>query len=247
MAGTTIDVDLDRSSPMPLYHQVAEALMAAITGGTLPPGSRLANEIDLAVHLGISRPTMRRAIEELVNAGLLVRRRGVGTQVVHTKVRRAIELTSLHDDLAVAGQRPRTEVLADTIGPADADTAAALGLRRGAEVITLERLRFARDEPLALMRNVIPADLVTLDDDALREQGLYALLRASGVILHVAQQTIGARLASAAEARLLAEHRSAPLLTMTRTAYDDRGRAVEHANHLYRASLYSFDLTLRRR
>src|ERR1700743_2648653 len=88
---------VDRNSPVPLYFQVAQHLEHLIESGEMPTGTRLENEIDLADQLGLSRPTMRRAIQYLVDRGLLVRKRGVGTQVVQAKVRRQIELTSLHD------------------------------------------------------------------------------------------------------------------------------------------------------
>ncbi len=94
------------------------------------------------------------------------------------------------------------------------------------------------------MRNHVPADLLRLTPEDLEQHGLYNLLRANGINLRVAKQSIGARAAKAAEARALGETRGAPLLTMERAAYDDHGRAVEHGNHVYRASRYSFDLTL---
>ncbi len=241
---TPLKIPVDRASPVPLYFQVAQRLESAIEDGTLPPGSRIDNEVDLAERLGLSRPTVRRAIQHLVEQGLLVRKRGVGTQVVHARVRRSIELTSLYDDLAAAGQRPRTDVLALGVEPAPAAVAVALGIAEGAPVLSLERLRYAQDSPLALMHNYLPPDLVDLGREELREQGLYQLLREAGVRLRIASQTIGARAATAAEARLLDERRGAPLLTMGRTTYDDAGRIVEYARHLYRASVYSFELTL---
>lgn len=241
---TPLKIPVDRTSPVPLYFQVAQRLETAIEDGTLPPGSRIDNEVDLAERLGLSRPTVRRAIQHLVEQGLLVRKRGVGTQVVHARVRRSIELTSLYDDLAAAGQRPRTDVLALGLEPAPAAVAVALGIAESAPVLSLERLRYAQDSPLALMHNYLPPDLVDLGREELREQGLYQLLREAGVRLRIASQTIGARAATAAEARLLDERRGAPLLTMGRTTYDDAGRIVEYARHLYRASVYSFELTL---
>jgi DNA-binding GntR family transcriptional regulator len=241
---TPLKIPVDRASPVPLYFQVAQRLETAIEDGTLPPGSRIDNEVDLAERLGLSRPTVRRAIQHLVEQGLLVRKRGVGTQVVHARVRRSIELTSLYDDLAAAGQRPRTDVLALGLEPAPAAVAVALGIAEGAPVLSLERLRYAQDSPLALMHNYLPPDLVDLGREELCEQGLYQLLRDAGVRLRIASQTIGARAATAAEARLLDERRGAPLLTMGRTTYDDAGRIVEYARHLYRASVYSFELTL---
>ena len=73
--------DLDRSGPVPLYYQVSTRLEGAIHDGTIPAGARLENEIAIGQRLGLSRPTVRRAIQELVDKGLLVRRRGIGTQV----------------------------------------------------------------------------------------------------------------------------------------------------------------------
>jgi GntR family transcriptional regulator len=136
-------------------------------------------------------------------------------------------------------------VLANTAGPATGEVARALGVTEGAPVTALERLRLARGEPLARLRNYLPRSLVPgLADEALQRQGLYQLLRASGVTLHAAAQTIGARAATLAEARLLDEAKGAPLLTMERTTYDDQGRAVEYGTHIYRASRYSFELAL---
>jgi DNA-binding GntR family transcriptional regulator len=242
--GGKLEIDLDRSSPVPLYFQVAEQISEAIRRGDLTPGSRLDNEILLADRLGLSRPTVRQAIQYLVDKGLLVRKRGVGTQVVHGQVKRSVELTSLYDDLRRAGQEPATRVLALEPATAEEDVARVLGLDAGAQVLRLERLRYASGEPLAIMHNWLPAGLLPLTPEGLRERGLYEVLRAAGIRMRVANQRIGARSATAAEARLLGERRGAPLLTMIRTTYDDQGRAVEHGSHVYRASHYSLEVTL---
>ena len=235
---------VDRNSPVPLYFQVAEHLEQLIESGELPTGSRLENEIDLADQLGLSRPTMRRAIQYLVDRGLLVRKRGVGTQVVQAKVRRQIELTSLYDDLEKNQRAPSTQVISFKREPLTEVLAPELGLPLGADVYVFERLRYADGEPLALLRNYVPAGLLPMDAEDLEAHGLYDLLRASGITLRIARQSIGARAATAAEARALAETRGAPLLTMERAAFDDQGQMIEHGQHLYRASRYSFDLPL---
>ena len=105
-----VAVSIDRESPVPLYHQLAEQLSAAISDGTLQPGDPFENEVALAQRLGLSRPTVRRAIQEMVDQGLLVRRRGLGTRVANRKVHRRAELTSLFDDLRRAGRTPQTRV-----------------------------------------------------------------------------------------------------------------------------------------
>src|SRR6266540_7054967 len=104
-------IKVDRSSPVPLYFQVAQRLQELIESGEMPPGSRLENEIALADQLGLSRPTMRQAIQHLVNQGLLVRKRGVGTQVARTRVRRQVEMSSMYDDIERAHRQHRTEML----------------------------------------------------------------------------------------------------------------------------------------
>ncbi|MDT0331518.1 GntR family transcriptional regulator [Nocardiopsis lambiniae] len=244
MSQTPLSIAIDRSSPVPLYFQVAQELERRITSGEIAVGTRLENELHLAERLGLSRPTLRRSIEYLVDRGLLVRKRGVGTQVVMPRVRRPLELSSLYDDLRRTGEHPRTDVLRFAVeAPPDA-IATALEVPPGTEVYVIERLRYARDEPLAIMHNYVPTDLVGLSAESLADQGLYQLLRNVGVSLKIASQSIGARNASAAEARILHETRGAPLLTMERTVYDDVGRVVEVGSHVYRASRYSFELTL---
>jgi DNA-binding GntR family transcriptional regulator len=242
---TQLVLELDRSSPIPLYFQVARQMESAIETGALGPGDRLENEMDLADRLGLSRPTMRQAIHELVAKGLLVRKRGVGTLVVHRQVKRQLELTSLYDDLSRLNGRPSTEVLAHTVQPADDDVAEYLRLAPGAEVLYIERLRSTLDEPLALMRNWLPVELAPLlDREKLASRGMYELIRAGGIHMRVATQRVGARSATAREARLLGRGRGTPLLTVERSTYDDRGAAVEFARHVYRSDNYTIEFTL---
>jgi GntR family transcriptional regulator len=227
-----------------LYFQLSQQLEAAIEHGSLTPGSLLGNEIELAARLGLSRPTVRQAIQSLVDKGLLVRRRGVGTQVVHSQVKRPLELSSLYDDLEAAGQGPTTQVVRNERRPAAPEVAAALGVAEGSEVIVLERLRLTHGQPVALLCNYLPATLLDLDSERLEATGLYRMMRTAGITLHSARQTIGARSATADEASRLDEQEGAAVLTMQRTAYDDTGRPVEYGSHIYRASRYAFDFQL---
>jgi DNA-binding GntR family transcriptional regulator len=239
-------IPVDRASPVPLYFQVAQHLERAIESGELPPGTQLENEIQLAEQLGLSRPTMRRAMQYLVDRGLLVRRRGIGTQVAHAKFKRPVELSSLWDDLMRSGQQPATKVMSIEQERLTGEIAHKLGLSDGAEAVVLERLRYAGDEPLARLRNYLPVGLAPglMTAETLERTGLYQLLRSNGTTLHAATQTIGARAATQSEGRLLGEPKGAPLLTMERSAYDDAGRVVEYGTHIYRASRYSFELSL---
>ena len=237
-------MDLDRTGPVPLYYQVAQRIERAIREGELPPGSRLENEVTLGERLSLSRPTVRRAIQELVDKGMLVRRRGIGTQVVHGQVTRRVELTSLFDDLSQESRHPVTTVLLNEVIPASKHIAMMLSIEKAMPVLHLRRVRLADDVPLAVMENYLPSTLIDIESESLVSFGLYQLLRSQGTTIRVAKQRIGARRASADEGALLEIGEGSPVLTMDRTAYDASGRAVEYGHHCYRPDLYSFETTL---
>lgn len=241
---TTLFDGLDRSGPEPLYRQVSARLERAIRDEILPAGGRLESEVALAHRLALSRPTVRRAIRELVDRGLLVRRRGIGTIVVHGRIARGVELSSLFDDLVHADQHPHTRVLAASTEAADHATAALLGVSPGSPVTRLRRLRFADGVPLAILQNTLPGRLSAATIGRLRDRGLYAVLREGGTLMAVARQRIGARSATAEESELLGLTPGAALLTMERTAFDADGRVVEHGHHCYAPDRYGFDTTL---
>ena len=239
---SALPVLIDRASPVPLYHQLAGQLIAAIADGTLSPGDAFENEVALAARLGLSRPTVRRAIAELVGQGLLVRRRGIGTTVANQMVHRRAELTSLFDDLARQGRAPSTQVLSLQTGVTNERAADALGLDPSTPLVAMVRLRYAGDAPLAVMRNWLPSAFADLTAEQMQNDGLYALLRQRGVRPAVARQSFGARNATAHERRLLKLTRAEPLLTMTRRAFDGNGAPVEFGDHCYRGGQYSVDV-----
>ncbi|GII30004.1 GntR family transcriptional regulator [Planotetraspora mira] len=241
-----VGVSIDRSSPVPLYHQLAEQLSGAIASGMLQPGDPFENEIALAERLSLSRPTVRRAIQELVNQGLLLRRRGLGTTVANRKVHRRAELTSLYDDLKRDGGRPATTVLKHEI-VRDERVATALDLPADAELLSIIRLRLSDERPLAILHNWLPPVYNDITREDLEGEGLYAVMRDRGVRPVVAHQTIGARTPTAAERRHLGLKPSEPVLTMTRVAFDAVGNAVEYGDHSYRAQDYSIEVMVDKR
>ena len=236
--------DLDRTGPIPLYYQLSQRIEQAIHTGKLSPGDRMENEVSLGERLGLSRPTVRRAIEELVAKGFVVRRRGIGTQVVHGQVARGIELTSLYDDLVRLGKKPQTNVLEVKLVPAETLVAEQLGIRPGEDVVFIHRVRLSGKTPVAIMQNWLPTKFMELKRKDMEKLGLYEWLRTRGTSIHVAKQKIAARRATHQESDLLELEKSDPVLTMDRTAYDNSGAAVEFGHHCYRTDLYSFEFTL---
>lgn len=236
--------DIDRNGPVPLYFQVSTRLRQAIQSGAIPAGARLENEISIAEKLGLSRPTVRRAIQELVDKGLLVRRRGIGTQVVQGSVTRQVELTSLYEDLQNTHHDPSTRVLVREMIPASDIVADALGVEVGAEVLYIRRVRSTDGVAVAVLENHIPATFSAITAEQLQSRGLYQLLRARGVTIRIAKQTIGARRAKGDEPELLKIDEGGPVLTMERVSFDHSGGAIEFGQHCYRPDLYTFETTL---
>ncbi len=241
MGAQLVNVTIDRDSPVPLYHQLSEQLRAAIADGRLQPGDPFENEVALAQRLSLSRPTVRRAIQDMVDQGLLVRRRGLGTTVANRKVHRRAELSSLFDDLVRDGREPHTTVLGHEI-VTDERAAAALDLPSSTPLLHIVRLRFAGEAPLAVLHNWLPPATSSITQEELEQTGLYAALRARGVKPVVARQTIGARMPTSAERKHLRIRGSAPVLTMTRMAFDAAGKAAEFGDHCYRAEDYEIDI-----
>jgi DNA-binding GntR family transcriptional regulator len=240
-----IAVNLARSSPVPLYHQLARLLEAAIQSGEIAKGEFLNNELELVDLWQVSRPTVRRAIQDLVDAGLVVRRRGVGTQVVSDQIRRPVQLTSLFEDLTAQGRTPKTKVLVHKRRAADAATAKTLNIAKGDDVVYIERVRSAGTAGLAILRNTLLVEAAgAITTEQLENSGLYELLRSKGVRPRVADEIIGAKSASAEEAKALGLKAGAALVTMHRVMQDDTGRTVEVGSHVYDATKYTVEITV---
>lgn len=147
------------------YEAVKRDLQYKITSNQLPEGTRIPSEQELINQYGVSRITVRRAISELVDDGLLVKKHGVGTFVSRRKhMRHVIGTNSFSMDIRAAGQTPRLEVLSIGYGVPTAKAAATLGLGENERVIVVDCLRFVNDEPVIIEKANFPADCVQLFD-----------------------------------------------------------------------------------
>jgi len=242
---TAVDIRIDRNGPVPIYFQVARGLEAAIAEGRLPRGAYLDNELALAENWQISRLTLRRAIGELVDSGLLVRRRGIGTQVVNDHVPKPHRLGSLHDDLVARNVVPRTTVLAAERVVADDHIAEQLDLEPGSTIVYLERCRHVADRRLALLRDwLTPSAFGTITPEDLISQGLFELMRLGGVWPHSAMRKVGARIAGPVAAALLGLPVGAPLLTVESVVLDKAGVRVNVSEQIHDGSQHTLELTV---
>ncbi|MBX9456533.1 MAG: GntR family transcriptional regulator [Rhizobium sp.] len=239
--------DLQSAGQGPLYVKLQQALAGAIRSGRLRSGDALPPERDLAEYASISRVTVRKAVDELVRQGILVRRHGSGTFVATPveKVEQPLSrLTSFTEDMARRGRTSRAEWLERGLFTPSPDEMMMLGLAAGGRVARLERLRIADENPLAIERASISAEF--LPDPEKVGNSLYAALEARGVRPIRAVQRISARNIKDNEARLLNVAPGSAGLTIERISYLPSGKVVELTRSLYRGDAYDFvaELTL---
>jgi GntR family transcriptional regulator len=232
----------------PLYHQVYRRIAAEIEDGGLQPGDRLPSERWLCDELGVSRATVRRAIEELVSDGL-VEGRGRGSFVTGQALAEPRDtLMSLSELGRSRGLVASARVLLLQVRPATIDEADALAIAPGAELFELRRLRMLDGMPISIDSNRIPLRLApSLREVDFTGASLYDTLEREGHRLVRADYDVEARAADADEAELLELEVGAPVLLTTTMAVDEAGRIVDIGRTTYRADRYRFQATLMRR
>jgi GntR family transcriptional regulator len=232
----------------PLYHRVYREIAREIESGALQPGDRLPSERWLCDELGVSRATVRRAIEELVGDGL-VEGRGRGSFVTgDALVEPPNTLMSLSELGRSRGLEATSRVLASDLRPATIDEADAFGIAPGAEVFELQRLRMLDGLPISVDHNRVPLRLVP--DAALLDftsASLYEALEREGHPPARADYELEARGAAGHEAELLGLAPDAPVLFATTVAIGEDGRVLDLGRTVYRADRYRFQATLMRR
>ena len=229
---------LDEASRLPLYQQLQRALRGAIETRVLGPDDALPPERDLAADFNVSRITVRKAIDGLVNEGLLVRRQGSGTFVRARVEKNFSKLTSFSEDMRARGRNPRSVWLrksAGTVTPAEALT---LRASPGTPVYRFHRIRFADDAPMALEYATILASCLPSLDAV--ESSLYVALERAGNRPVRALQRLRAVLFSAEQAELLQAQEKDPGLLVERLGFLNDGRTAEFTQSYYRGDIYDF-------
>jgi GntR family transcriptional regulator len=237
-----------REASQPLYHRVYREIAKEIENGVLLPGDRLPSERWLCDELGVSRATVRRAIEELVTDGL-VESRGRGSFVTgDALVEPPNTLMSLSELGRSRGLAASARVLAFDVRPATIDEAETFGIAPGAELFELERLRMLDGLPISLDHNRVPIRAVPdARDIDFGSASLYEALDRAGSAPVRADYELEARGAEAHEAELLGLAPGAPVLFATTVAIGEEGRVVDLGRTVYRADRYRFQATLMRR
>ena len=238
----SLAASIDFGQQTPRYFQLAAAMRKAITSGALRAGEAIESERRLATLTGMSRVTIRHAIEELLRAGLLSRRHGSGTYVSERIDQPLSLLSSFSEDVRMRGGRAGSVWISrETVAPTPHE-AFALGLRPGGLVVRLKRVRTANNEPLAIENAVVPAELLPSPESV--TASLYAALAKLGHRPATGVQRLQATLASAEEAELLGVLAGSAILRIERRSYLTDGRPVEYTTSAYRGDRYDFVASL---
>jgi GntR family transcriptional regulator len=228
---------VDRAGP-PAWAQIEDRLAEAIAGGDLGPGARLPPERTLAERFGVSRMTLRQALDSLERRGLVVRTRGRrgGTFVAQPKIERDLTtVTGLTQQLLRQGHQAGARVLSAREGPAGRRTAEALGLDIGDLVYEVVRVRLSDGAPLALERSLFPAVRFAGLLEHPLEGSMYELLdREFGEAPARAVERLEPVVADSRMAEVLGVAAGSPLMLVERTAYDVAGIPVEYARDHFR-------------
>ena len=229
---------LDPDDTLPLYRQLQRGLREAIEKRILGPDDALPAERQLAEDLGVSRITVRKAIDGLAAEGLLVSRQGSGTFVCTRIVRNLARLTSFSEDMRARGKIPRSAWLKRSEGTVTPEESMKLALSPGALVFRFHRLRFADEEPMSIeLATIVAAFLPSL---GAVQDSLYDALDRAGHRPVRALQRLHSTLLTLGQARLLKAKAGDAGLFVERLGYLHSGRAVELSQSLYRGDTYDF-------
>lgn len=233
--------EINRSSRLPLYHQLYQLLHGDILSGRRKPGDMLPPESELMEQHGLSRTTVRQGLDLLVNEGLITRQRGRGSFVAHPAVEQTlVRIVSFTDDMRQRGLTPSTRVISSALVPAPPDIARRLKLEDGQEVASIERLRLADGEPMSVEKSFLVHRLCPgiLEGDYALVPLREALARNYGIRLSYARQAIRAILATHDLAHLLSIEPGSALLFLERVSYSQDNIPTEFLRIYYRADRY---------
>jgi GntR family transcriptional regulator len=235
--------------PTPLYHQLRQIVRSEIERGGYQPGYRLPTESELIRRYGVSRITVRQALDELEAEGLIVRRHGKGTYVAEKRVEQdLVRLTDFVEDMEMAGLAPSSRVLAFTREPASRVVAAALALSPAEEVVRVDRLRLANGRPIACDTTRLPLRFgMLISEDMLANETIYHILETRYAI-PVEEGTfhITAATASPEQVGLLEVAPHSALLLIERISFTTGNMPVYVQERYYRPDRVTYRVALHR-
>jgi GntR family transcriptional regulator len=239
---------INKYSPLPIYYQLEQGIKELIEKEQLKPGEMIPSERELAETYEISRMTVRQAINNLVNDGYLVRKRGRGTFVAAKKIEQPLKgLTSFSEDMRARGMEPGTKVLEFQIVQANKSLAEHLRVHEGEDIYKIQRVRLADHLPMALETSYLPCHLVSSLTREIVSGSMYEFIENKlGLKIKSGIQVLEASIARKIEAEILQIKEGAPVLLIQRNSYLENGQPLEIVKSIYRGDRYKFTIEMER-
>lgn len=231
-----------RDTVVPLYMQIAEDIKTKIEKKELAPNSRIPTELELSEAYGVSRITIRKALELLVEDEILVRRQRIGTFVSDKKVSRSLNsFMGFSQSCELSGGRPGTKFLSAELVKARPSDVKALRLPEEDKVIRIRRLRYCNDIPVILEENFFLKKFAYLLAEDLN-RSLHQILQEHGIILDRGEKTIGVCYATKEEAEHLEIEEHDALIMSRDIAYDITGEPIYNGKEIVNADRYEYKI-----
>lgn len=243
-----LEKKLDKTTPVPLYFQLKELIMAEIKDGTYPKDSMIPTEKELSDMFDISRTTVRQAIAEMVQEGWLYRIKSKGTFVSQPKVNQDFiqKLESYNDQIRRTGHTPHTEVLDFKVVKATPEIAEKLQIQPEDKVVYLYRKRYADDDPIVILKTYLPYDKCSfVMGHNFEEESLYSVLsQDDSMKVYCVKRLVEAVEATASDAEKLNMKKGKPIQFFTSVGYNVFGQPIEFSLARYRGDKSSFEVTV---
>lgn len=241
---------LDRENRMPLYIQLKDILEEKISSNEWKAGTLIPSEKELQEEFDVSRITVRQAVKELTDMGLVYKKQGVGTYVSIPKMSHDLpRLTSFTSDVSMKGLDPESLILVNKKMQAE-DIAAELGLDRDTEFIYLKRLRMINGEAVGvhecfLNTNALTQETIEKIEKMRSKDSLYRILNDdTSHTIKYADETLESALADRDTRTVLGIDQNIPVLVLERVSYTTEDTPVEYVKMFYRADKYKYSIRL---
>ncbi len=237
-----IEKNINFQSPEPLYEQVKKALLNFIEDNNLSAGTLLPSERELSEIFGISRLTVRKAIEELATVGIVFKKTGKGTFVAEPKIQQQLlVVTNFTDAISKIGHIPGAKIIEKEMVFGDPKTCQKMGLSDGAKLFHMKRLRFVDDLPISIQSIYLNYELLPGIEDLVENHSLYSVIQDHYKIkLAKTKAVLESVVADYSCANLLWVKPNSPLFIMSGTVSDSMGRVIELFKCYYRGDRMRF-------
>ncbi len=237
---------ITRANKVPFYFQLKEIILSAISELKMKPGGKLPSELEIMEIFGVSRATVRKAIEELVIANRLARFSGKGTFISEPKIEVKLpQLLGFTEELKSRGVRPSTKVVSKMVGKTSDKVREKLKVE-DREILIVERVRYADEEPIVFSVEYIPLSLnISIDEDF--SKSLFSLYENKYFIkIGYAEHKINAGVATKRISKLLDISVGFPVLIFERVLYDAGGDKIFYEESVCRGDKYNYNIVLQR-